>query len=60
VHVIGAGFALVFNLNCPDGPPELRDFTGKPKASEIRRAGNLVEKHLAVLCEAWRKHHGNY
>ena len=22
VHVIGAGYEAVFNLHCPDGPPE--------------------------------------
>ncbi|HJU17857.1 MAG TPA: DUF4160 domain-containing protein [Stellaceae bacterium] len=25
VHVVGAGGEAVFILNCPDGPPELRE-----------------------------------
>lgn len=25
VHVLGAGGEAVFVLNCPDGPPELRE-----------------------------------
>jgi hypothetical protein len=25
VHVIGPGWELVFDLNCPDGPPEIQE-----------------------------------
>jgi len=28
VHVIGPDGEAVFNLNCPDGPPELREGMG--------------------------------
>lgn len=28
VHVLGGGREAVFNLNCPDGPPELRESYG--------------------------------
>ena len=60
VHVIGAGFEVVFNLNCPKGPLEVRTITGKVSDASIRRIARLVEPEIAAFCAAWRKHHGNY
>ena len=60
VHVIGAGFEVVFNLNCPKGPLEVRTIAGKVSDASIRRIARLVEPEIAAFCAAWRKHHGNY
>jgi hypothetical protein len=40
VHVIGPGAEAVFNLNCPTGPPELRESFGFSiaAANRIKRA----------------------
>ncbi len=56
VHVIGAGCEAVFNLHCPNGPPELRENYGfsSGKLSHIRTA--LIAQ-LAVLCAEWSRIH---
>jgi Domain of unknown function (DUF4160) len=59
VHVIGPNGSVVFNLNCPRGPVEVRTIAGKVPATTIRRIARLIEPEIAVLCAAWRKHHGN-
>lgn len=58
VHVIGAGGEAVFNLHCPDGPPELRESYGfgRPEVGRIKEA--LAAK-IAVLCKEWRRIHGS-
>ncbi len=39
VHVISAEHEAVFNLNCPDGPPSLRENYGfSPSTSEGSRS----------------------
>lgn len=59
VHVIGPDWEAVFNLNCPEGPVELRE------AYELgRKAINQIEREIeaarAVLCVAWGGiNHGN-
>jgi hypothetical protein len=57
VHVIGAGGEAVFILNCPAGPPELRENYGfsRPQVGRIKDA--LASKAVA-LCEEWRRIHG--
>jgi hypothetical protein len=60
VHVIGAGFEVVFSLNCPHGPLEVRTVTGKVSDAAIRRIARMIEPEIAAFCTAWRKHHGNY
>lgn len=37
VHVIGAGFEIVFNLNCPNGPLDVRNIVGKVSDRTIYR-----------------------
>jgi hypothetical protein len=57
VHVIGSGCEAIFNLNCPEGPPELREnfrFTARDIA--IIRAA--LESQLAQLCAEWNRIHG--
>ena len=58
VHVIGDGEA-VFILNCPDGPPELRESYGFNRSDVARIEAGLAE-HLATLCSEWRDIHGRY
>ncbi len=58
VHVIGDGEA-VFVLNCPNGPPELRESFGFNRAEVNRIEGALADR-LAALCEYWRAVHGRY
>jgi len=57
VHVIGADGEAVFILNCPAGPPELRENYGfsRPQAGRIK--GELAGK-VSVLCEEWGRIHG--
>jgi Domain of unknown function (DUF4160) len=58
VHVIGRGCEAVFNLRCPNGPPELRENFGF-SAIELRRIAAALAKRLAHLCAAWSNIHGN-
>ena len=56
VHVIGNGCEVVFKLNCPGGPPELREnygFTSK----ELVKINDELGKHVAGLCASWRQIH---
>jgi hypothetical protein len=57
VHVIGAGCEAVFDLRCPDGPPELRENYrfSRQEATSIAAA---LAGHLATLCQAWERIHG--
>ena len=59
IHVWGDGGEAVFFLNCPDGPPELRELRGFDK----RRLARVVEgltPELTMLCEQWRTIHGDH
>jgi Domain of unknown function (DUF4160) len=60
IHVQSAGFEIVFDLNCPDGPRGLRNIKGKVSDAIIRRVAKRVEPSLSALCGAWRNIHGNY
>jgi len=57
VHVIGAGREAVFDLHCPDGPPELRENYGFGRHEATRVVVDLTSK-LAELCGAWERIHG--
>jgi len=57
VHVIGGGSEAVFNLCCPDGPPELRESYGFA-AHELTAVARALRDALAILCKAWRSIHG--
>jgi hypothetical protein len=59
VHVIGGGHEAVFNLNCPEGPPAIRENFGFAK-NILGRADAVLSNELNLLCEEWRKLHGNY
>lgn len=59
VHIVGNGCEAVFNLHCPDGPPELRENYGFTRNELTRITGELAA-HLAALCKHWRRIHGHY
>lgn len=59
VHVIGAGGEAVFVLNCPSGPPELRESYGFARSDANRIAIGLTDA-LARLCDKWAELHGDY
>ena len=59
VHVIGPNGEAVFILNCPEGPPELRERFG----FRLREANEIAEALMGAipaLCEEWSKVHGSY
>jgi hypothetical protein len=58
VHVIGADGEAVFHLNCPDGPPALRESYGFRLAELTRMEGTLAGA-IAALCAEWGMIHGN-
>lgn len=58
VHVIGAKGEAVFLLNCPSGPPELRESHGFNGAEIRRMAANLLA-HIQTLCTKWEAIRGN-
>ena len=58
VHVIGAEREAVFNLNCPEGLPELRENYGF-SLREVKHIEYALLQHLEELCAAWERIHGN-
>jgi hypothetical protein len=56
VHVIGAGHEAVFNLNCPSGPPELRENYGFSIA-ELNAISAALAGDLGRLCTEWSRIH---
>jgi hypothetical protein len=50
VHVIGADGEAMFVLNCPNGPPELRESYGF-KRSDLSAVVTALIKALAALCQ---------
>jgi hypothetical protein len=59
VHVRGADGEAVFFLNCPGGPPELRESYGF-SLREVNRIARALESALTRLCTEWRSIHGRY
>jgi hypothetical protein len=59
VHILGKGCEAVFNLHCPDGPPQLRENHGFSQKDLGKVAAALAEE-LAELCARWRSIHGNF
>lgn len=57
VHVIGAEVQTVFVLNCPDGPPKIRECYGFSRP-EARRIGTDLRAFVPELCESLRRIHG--
>ncbi|MCO6186812.1 DUF4160 domain-containing protein [Rhizobium sp. L1K21] len=59
VHVKGAVGEAVFILNCPEGPPALRESYGF-NTRELSRIVSDLASALATLCTEWRKFHDHY
>ncbi len=59
VHVIGAGGEAVFVLNCPDGPPGLRDSFGFGTA-ELNRIASALAAAVPAACGEWERLHGDH
>jgi hypothetical protein len=57
VHVMGREHEVVFSLNCPDGPVELRENYGFP-SRELSHILDVLTGHLEDLCQAWEDIHG--
>ncbi|MCC7487670.1 MAG: DUF4160 domain-containing protein [Burkholderiales bacterium] len=56
VHMIGGGCEAVFNLNCPNGPPELREDFGFSSA-QVNMIKTAIAADLAHLCAEWSRIH---
>jgi len=59
VHVIGMDREAVFDLHCPEGPPQLREnyrFT----RSALSRIVEGLANHLPTLCQQWKQLHGHH
>ncbi len=59
VHVIGASGEAVFNLQCPDGPPVMRENFGLGR-SVLGKIADELTLALAMLCAAWGTIHVAY
>jgi len=59
VHAIRGDEFSVFELKCPDGPPELKEAHGF-SGSELKRIAQIIADHLELLCLKWRSIHGAY
>jgi hypothetical protein len=57
VHVIKAGNEALFNLHCPEGPPELWENYGFSR-QDVQRIKALLADKVQDLCERWRAIHG--
>ena len=57
VHVIGNGCEAVFKLNCPEGPPKLRENYGFA-AGKLSRIKAALASKLTSLCAEWSRIHG--
>ena len=57
VHVIGSGCEAVFRLNCPEGPPELRE-NYNFGAAELSRIKTALTSRLTRICAEWSRIHG--
>ena len=58
VHVVGTKEEAVFFLNCPEGPPDLRESHGF-KQSDLGRLAETLMSALRVLCSQWSAIHGD-
>jgi hypothetical protein len=57
VHVIGQGCEALFDLCCPNGPPELRE-NYRFGLRELNRIEPALSANLVALCRGWERIHG--
>jgi len=48
----------VFNLNCPNGPVDLRETRGNFSQSELTHIRDELNSIVPYLCEKWSEIHG--
>jgi hypothetical protein len=58
VHVWDGRQQAVFNLNCPNGPIELRENYGF-SLPQVNRLAGLLQTQVQGLCAGWRAIHGD-
>lgn len=58
VHVIDNDCEAVFNLNCPEGPVELRENYGFG-VRELNRIKIVLAASPAVTCQEWERLRGD-
>ena len=49
----------MFNLNCPGGPPELRESFGF-KVPDVNKIEAALVELVPALCAEWSAIHGDY
>lgn len=59
VHAIGSNWEAVFELNCPTGPPALRE-AFKVSPAIFKKLLNVTKTNLAKLCSEWESIHGSH
>jgi hypothetical protein len=57
-HVLGPDGEAIFFLNCPDGPPDLREAVGF-NGPQLRQIGARLAPHIGRLCAEWERVRGN-
>lgn len=57
VHVFGAECTAIFYLNCPEGPPELRENYGFTTRKLSKIKAGLMSR-LAHFCVEWSRIYG--
>lgn len=58
VHVLGPDAEATFELNCPDGPPVLRE-NYRFARRVLEGIHELLALRLLVLCRKWELIHGD-
>ena len=56
VHVIGTECEAVFELQCPKGPPSLRE-NYRFRKSQLQSLAAALMKQLSLLCAEWDRIH---
>jgi hypothetical protein len=59
VHAIGVDWEAVFELNCPSGPPVLRE-AFKVSPASFKKVMRDIHANLDVLCKEWKSIHGSH
>lgn len=59
VHVMDDEHEAIFELNCPDGPPSLRENHGFRRV-RLNLVASLLQADLAHLCKQWKRIHGHH
>ena len=59
VHVIGSDSEVIFDLNCPEGPPRLRESYGF-RTRDLNRIARTLHLSRKGLCHEWDRIHGDH